>query len=330
MRTLLTGATGFVGSHVLDRLAQEGASVRILIRAVSSTRWIAPHLGSVEVVQGSLDDPRSLDRAVAGDVDCVIHCAGAIKALRPEELDRVNRDGTRRLVEAANRRGGRIRRFLYLSSLAAGRPGTPENPADETAPPAPVSCYGRSKLAGEEEVKARWRGEWTILRPAAVYGPRDREFLPVFRAARRGFCPAVGDPRRALSLVWVEDLARCVAVAAESPEAAGETINVASPEIVRFGQIPRAAARALGRQCVVPLRTPALCFRAICRVAALWARLRGKPTVLAHGKDREVLAPGWVANTTRLRRLFGEGICATKLADGFRRTARWYAEAGWI
>jgi dihydroflavonol-4-reductase len=138
---------------------------------------------------GSLSDPQSLDAALR-DVTHVIHCAGCTKALRNSEFYEVNQAGTRNVVEAVNRQQGRIQRLVHLSSLAAGGPASPDQPAREDDLPHPVSEYGRSKLAGEREVQDACKTEYVILRPPAVYGPRDEAFLPLFKAVKRTFCRA--------------------------------------------------------------------------------------------------------------------------------------------
>jgi len=150
MKVFLTGATGFVGSHILDSLRQRGVAVRILVRPTSDDRFIRPHLHQIELQAGSIADPASLRRALDG-VTHVIHCAGATKALSTEEFFQVNQAGTRNLVEAVNQHGS-IERLVHISSLAAAGPSAPDRPRRESDPLAPVSIYGQSKLAGEQEV----------------------------------------------------------------------------------------------------------------------------------------------------------------------------------
>ncbi len=325
MKVLLTGANGFVGSHILDRLRAEQVAVRLLIRPGSDTRFIAPHLEAVEVVRGGLDDPEALRRAMAG-VTHVVHAAGATRALHAADLYAVNQLGTRRVVEAFNEAGAG-RRFLLLSSLAVSGPATPDQPAREDRPPAPVSEYGRSKAAAEREVLDRGRTERVLLRLAAVYGPRDREFLRLFRAARTGVVPVFGGGRQVLSLVFAPDVAEVVWRVLEAPLPSAPVVNVAGDPPVNAAGLALAVAVAVGRR-AWRLPLPRAVLPAWCSLAAGWARLTGRSTLLAHGKHRELTAPGWVADTIRLRQWLGP-VCGTPLSGGLAATARWYREAGW-
>ena len=185
MKALVTGATGFVGSHLAEALRRRGDEVTALVRSPAKAAALGP-LG-VRVLPGGLDDPDSLARAAEGQ-DVVFHVAGLVAARDEAEFLRVNRDGTAGLVAAAAR--ARVGRFVYVSSMAAGGPADRGRPLTGTEPPNPVTAYGRSKLAGETAVKAGSL-PWVIMRPPTVYGPRDREVLKVFRMARWGVAPVL-------------------------------------------------------------------------------------------------------------------------------------------
>lgn len=327
MNVLLTGANGFVGSHILDRLRAAHVPVVLLLRDSSDTRFIASHLDAVEVVRGSVAALEAL-ASVMSRITHVVHCAGATKSLREEGLFDVNREGTANLIRLVNRHAEHIERVVHISSLAAGRPGTADDPAHEDDLPAPVSVYGQSKRAAEEVVLHHCQVDHMILRPAAVYGPRDREFFPLFAAAARGWAPVFGGGRQELSLVFAPDLAEAVWAALTRPYSGGWIVNVASSEIVTTREFAVGLARAFGhRGRIVSLPWAAL--RLVCGVQSCWARLVRRPTVLAHGKYRELSSPGWVAETTRLRSLLGDP-CSTALAEGFERTREWYRNAGWL
>lgn len=326
MKVLLTGANGFVGSHVLDRLRTAGLAPRLLLRAHSDTTFIQAHLPACEITRGSLEDPGALARAVDG-ITHVVHAAGATKALTPAGLYAANQRGTRHLVQALGRAGPR-RRLILLSSLAVSGPGTRAQPAREDRPPQPLSEYGRSKLAAERELEALAPGDFVILRLAAVYGPRDREFLRLFRAAARGWTPLFGGGRQELSLVWAPDVAEVVWRALNAPPPEAPVVQVAGPQPVTAAELAAAIAQVWGRR-TRRLRLPRAVLPVVCALAAGWARLSRRATLLAHGKHRELTAPGWVADTGRLRRWLGE-VCATPLAEGLAATVRWYRAAGWL
>ncbi len=327
MKVLLTGANGFVGSHILDRLRADGIPTVLLLRRSSDTRLIAGHLPHVEVRFGTLGDLPALREALTGATH-VLHCAGATKALSVEGLFAVNQTGTRNLVQAVNESPTPVERVVHLSSLAAGRSGTRAAPAHEDDPPAPLSEYGRSKRAGEREVLTGCRCEFVILRPCAVYGPRDGEFLRLFKAVRAHFLPVFGGGRQELSLVFAPDLAATAVRALTGPGMAGRILNVAGAEIVGAGELAAAVARLMGGR-MLRIKLPAGLWRAICAGASAWARITRRPTVLAHGKHCELTAPGWVCDTTRLQAAMGP-LCGTRLAEGLSATLAWYRQQGWL
>ena len=327
MKVLITGANGFVGSHILDRLRAGGAAVGVLLRRTSDTLFIEGHLDSVDVHYGSLADPASIRRAME-DATHVIHCAGKTKAVRAREYYEVNRQGTRHVVEAANGRAGAIRRLLLISSLAATGPATAQAPAREDAPPAPVSHYGRTKLEAEAEVRDGAQVEFTILRPSAVYGPRDSDFLTIFKAVRAHLRPLIGGGRQPLSLLYVGDLAAAVVECLTRPEAAGRTYNVASPEVVTSGALGGEIA-GLMQVWTVPLPLPTAALWPVCLAGHMASRVSGKPHVLNLQKYLEIRAPGWVCEVARLREEIGF-VASTSLQQGLSETIRWYRDMGWL
>src|SRR5260370_41986021 len=168
MRVLVTGASGFLGSHVAEQAALSGYQVRALVRATSDQQFLQT-LPSIEFALGAVEDVASLERAVEG-VEAVIHAAGIVKARRLEDCDQVNVQGTRNMVAAAVRRDSKLRRFVQVSSLAAVGPSLDGRPIVDGAEPKPVSRYGRSKLEGEHAVlSASDRMPVTVIRPPLIY-----------------------------------------------------------------------------------------------------------------------------------------------------------------
>ncbi len=325
MRVLLTGANGFVGSHVLDHLVRQAIPTAVLLRPTARRHLIQPSLARVEVRLGSITEPATLPSALA-DVTHVIHCAGRTKALRVSEFYETNEAGTRHLLEAANRVG--LDRFVFVSSLAAAGPVAADVPTGEDDPPAPVSHYGRSKLAGEQVVRRQSRVPFVILRPPGVYGPRDADFLQLFKAVRAHIRPQFGGGRQRLSLVYVEDFAALAVRALEDPRVEGRTYNVASDEVVTAGELARTVAEAMGTW-TVPLALPTWGLWFICLTQEAWSQLRGRPGILSREKYREARAAGWVCDVRRLRTELGF-TCPTGLREGVARTLAWYREQGWL
>jgi nucleoside-diphosphate-sugar epimerase len=327
MKVLLTGASGFVGSHILDLLVARGIPTAILLRSSSNRRFIEPQLSRVDVRVGSISEPASLPAALEG-ITHVIHCAGCTKAIGSAEYYRINRDGTRNLVDAVNQRHSEIRRFVLISSLAASHPARAAAPAREDDESAPVTEYGRSKLAGERAVRELVRVPFVILRPAAVYGPRDGDFLLMFKAARARWVPSFGGGSQQLSLVYVEDVARAVIACLEGPAIEGRVYHVAHREVFTARELTAEIGRQLGVNTVqVPLPLPLLW--PVCLVGEGIARVRGRPSIVNLQKYPELTAPGWVCDSRRLREELGIEP-ATSLREGIAGTLAWYQRHGWL
>jgi nucleoside-diphosphate-sugar epimerase len=327
MKVLLTGANGFVGSHVLDSLRARGIPTAVLLRPACNKRFIEAHLPDVEVRTGSLGDPQSL-RAAMQDITHVVHCAGCTKALRLSEFHQINHVGTRHVVEAVNEQKGPMQRLVHISSLAAGGPGTPERPARENDPPNPISEYGKSKLAGEQEVRSACQPEHVILRPPAVYGPRDSEFLPLFKAVKAHILPRFGNGRPALSLVFVKDLAEAVVTCLTHPAAPGKTFYVASPEVTNAPALAGEIAVQM-KAWTWPLPLPVAALWLLCCGQDALSWLTRKPGLLGRQKYAELRAPGWVCDPDRLRQVLGL-VCASTLKSGITPTLAWYRQQGWL
>ena len=191
MDVLVTGSTGFIGSHLVELLLQKGCRVRCLIRKTSDLQWLKDL--PVEFVEGDIADPPSLARAVRG-VEYIYHSAGLTKARTEDQYFRANAGGTRSLLEAARDVAPGLKRFLFLSSQTAAGPSPTITPITEEFPPRPITTYGRSKLQGEKEcLSVSGRVPVTICRAPAVYGPRDKDVFEFFHTVSRGLQPMAGN-----------------------------------------------------------------------------------------------------------------------------------------
>jgi len=298
----ITGATGFVGPHLVAALARHGWTFRLLMR-----RWTPlPSLPGVaaEIVWGDLSDEASLKRLVAG-ADAVVHAAGLIKARRPIEFDQVNRDGTARLSALAPDVP-----FLLLSSLAAREPQ--------------LSPYAASKRAAEEVVTRR-SGPWLAVRAPAVYGPGDRETLAYFKMAARGFALQPAQPDARLSLIHVEDLAEALALALDRPLPPGVyEVDDGHPGGYRHADMAAAAAEAFGRR-VRAIRVGRGPMNTVARLNGL----RPGAQILSPAKVRELYHSDWTVHENRLSQAIGFAA-RFGLVDGFRHTILWYRARHWL
>ncbi len=322
MKVLVTGATGFVGSHLIDNLLARGDEVTALVRSPARAAPLAAR--GVRLVEGDLAARDALRDATEGR-RVVIHAAAVTGAPSDAVFLAANRDGTANVVEAAEHAG--VERLVLLSSGAAGGPAAKGAPRSGDEADHPVTMYGRSKLAAEAVVRDA-TVPWTILRPPAVYGPRDLDgFLPVFRAARRlGLAPVFGDGTQELSLVHAADLAAACVAAATAPATIGRTYYVNHPEVVTSAEFARAVGRAVGRDVrVFPL--PPWVARGAVAVSGRLAALTGKKTILQGDKVNEFLAPAWTGDPTAFIRDTGWQP-AWDLATGLADAAAWYHGEG--
>ena len=298
----------------------------LLLRPASNRQFIASHLPDDELRSGSIGDPESLRQAMMG-ITHVIHCAGVTKAVRLDGFYDANQTGTHNVVAAINEKAGQVERIVHISSIAAAGPAVPEKPAREEDLPQPISEYGRSKLAGELEVRDHCRANYVILRPPPVYGPRDVEFLRLFRAVKRHLRPSVGGAK-ALSVVFVKDLAEAVVTCLTHAAAAGRTYFVAAREVVTARTLATEVASQMNVW-TMPLPLPTALLWPICLAQELTSRLTGKPNLLNLQKYAELRAPGWVCAPTRLERETG-CACVTPLKAGISETLSWYREHHWL
>ncbi|HHJ14639.1 MAG TPA: SDR family NAD(P)-dependent oxidoreductase [Gammaproteobacteria bacterium] len=277
----MTGASGFIGGAIAGRLCEEGLRLRLLLRDTSRTP-LAGH-ERVEAVQGDLHDTAALARLVQG-VDAVVHCAGAVRGASVRDFDRVNVEGTARLLEAMGT-APRVPGLLMLSSLAARAPE--------------LSFYAASKRKAEHLLEQAGLRRWLALRPPAVYGPGDREMLPLFRAMARGFAPIPGSRRARFSMLHVNDLVGLVRCWLDADDAPGgiHALHDGKRGGYDWGDVAGVMQAITGRR-VRMLEIP----RPLLDVPAwLNARLSpwfGHAPMLTPQKLRELRHPDWVCENS--------------------------------
>jgi nucleoside-diphosphate-sugar epimerase len=316
-RVLLTGATGFVGSHIAGAFVEAGYEVLCGVRASSDMRWISDlpiERVSLDVKGGAEGLPRAVENA-----DLVVHAAGITRARRVEDYHSVNAEGTRRLAVAAFEAG--VRRFVLISSLAA------RGPDDPTKDDHPESAYGRSKLEAEAYLRSLGgRMEAVVLRPAAVYGPRDTDLLPLFKMANRGWLP-LPSGANLLQPVYATDVARAALAAVREPLGFGP-FPVAENRLYTWKEVIAGLEKALGRT-VRTVRLPAAAFTLAGRAAEWAARPFSAVPVFDERRGRDLAVHTWTCDISATERALG-WRAEVALSEGLERSARWYGQAGWL
>lgn len=308
----VTGATGFLGLHLVKALVHDGARVRVLTRRDPAHElW---HDLALEVVRGRLEDTAALEQLVSG-ADAVVHAAGLIKARDRGEFLRANRDGTMAMAQTA-RRHAPDARFVAVSSITAREPR--------------ISDYAASKQAGEEAARGAYADtpdRLVIARPPAIYGPWDRGSLAIFKTASHRIVPVFGSGR--IAIIHVSDAAAAIArLAMGAGEAGTYTLADPNPTGYRMAELLTEAARALGNSPHF-LQVPDRALLAAGTMSAWGGRLRGHAPIFTTGKAREMLHPDWSVPAH-------EALPATihrpsvGLTEGFRGTVAWYRSAGWL
>lgn len=309
----VTGATGFLGRHVVTALGARGNRVRLLVRREPlDGEWNGM---TPDVVLGSLSDRQALARLVDG-VDAVLHLAGAIKARDDAEFLAVNRDGSRALAEAAAAAPS-VRHFVHVSSLAARHPE--------------LSGYAASKRASEDAVFAALGADRvSVIRPPAIYGPGDRETLVFFQLASRKLVPVPGSARARISLIHVHEAARLLADGvAGAPSGGVQVIADGCADGYGWREILDAAAAAVGNRAPRYFSVPGGLLRGIGSSVGAVASFFGQSGMVNAGKIRELLHEDWSVSAVELRRS-PDGQTGPSLLSGFAETAVWYRRAGWL
>lgn len=318
-RILVTGATGFVGSHLAEALRAQGDTVRLLVRTPKKLMWFDS--SDYELAVGDATNENILAESVR-NVDTVIHCAGVTKTARPREFYDVNEIATRALAKASESAG--VRRFILCSTHAVCGPSGSDRPAQESDREVPITNYGKSKLAGELAVKDECRKiDWVILRPPSVMGPRDEQFLPLFRMMWKSkIYTQVGTSRRLYSLIGVRDLVRALVLAANVDRGLRETYFVAMPDPVEWSQVAQAFASVTGKS-PAKVILPEFVARLVGKFGDLSMSMSGKPALINTEKVREILAQGWICDSSKIDRAWNFH-CADSLEDVVRATFEFY------
>ncbi|MGB9716252.1 MAG: NAD-dependent epimerase/dehydratase family protein [Thermodesulfovibrionales bacterium] len=316
----MTGATGFIGSHLCEELARRGHQVTCLVRENSDLKWIE-NIDS-RIIVGDCTKIESLYNAVDG-IDYIFHLAGVTKACSEYEFFCANADGTKNLITATLKNNPKLKRFIYISSLAAVGPSKNGSPVKEDTEPHPVSSYGRSKLEGEKAVlNYKEKLPITVIRPSAVYGPRDRDLFVFFKMLKKGIFPYWG--KCYYSLVYVDDLIQGIILAAENKEAEGKIYFVSDSKFYTNDEIVKAISSALGVK-ALRLKIPKFFMPFFAYIGEIVDR-KG---IINRDKMVELSYSHWICDTTKAKEELGF-IPKVRIKEGMKWTADWYRIHRWL
>ncbi|MBU0473789.1 MAG: NAD-dependent epimerase/dehydratase family protein [Bacteroidetes bacterium] len=324
--SVVTGASGFVGSHLVDYLLEKGDEVHCIVRRSSSLRWLEGK--NVVIHDSGLFDFNSL-KIILKDIDFLYHVAGVVKAKTEEGYFKGNVETTRNLLDAVLEVAPNIKRVLIVSSLTASGPSKLDFPVDEESIPNPITTYGRSKVAQEELAKKYMdKLPITIVRPPAIYGDRDTEIYLVFKTYKQGLMTLVGFNRKELSIIYVKDLVQGIYLAATSEIAKGETYFISSKEFYNWPQIGKVIKNAMGKG-AINLRLPHFLVYIVAAFAQFFSMFSSKPATFNLEKARDFVQEAWTCDTTKAQKDLGF-VEKYSLDEGMKATIDWYKKEKWL
>ncbi|MFC1501327.1 NAD-dependent epimerase/dehydratase family protein [Elusimicrobiota bacterium] len=324
MKVLVTGGNGFVGSHIVEELLKNNHKVVCLVRKTANLQWLQNL--DIEYKYGSITDNGVLADAVR-DVDAIIHCAAVLRSAKKDYYYQINQIVVKNLAKEILKHKLELKKFIYISSQAVMGPAKDFTPKKVGDSETPISDYGKSKLAGEKELKLLdGKIPYTILRPASVYGPRDKDIMIFFQAVNSGFCPFTFR-KRYFQLLYVKDLASAAVKSLTKKSSDYKTYFLADEKPYLWKDIGKEIALQANKK-VFPLLVPGFVFRIVAFIAEIMSRLINKPAVLNNQKISEMLQFYWIGDNTQTKRDLDMDFTNFKI--GAKITNQWYKENNWF
>ena len=330
MKILITGASGFIGSFIVEEALRRGFDTWAAVRKSSSRQFLTD--GRIHFIELNLSSEEQLRQQLgAHHFDYVVHAAGVTKCLHKEDFHRINTEGTKNLVNALLALQMPLRRFVYISSLSimgAIREQQPYTEILESDQPRPNTAYGRSKLEAEHWLESKKPFPYVVLRPTGVYGPRERDYFMMAKSIKAHTDFAVGFRRQDITFVYVADVVQAVFLALEKGQA-GRCYFLSDGDVYQSSTFSNLIRRELGNPWWLRITAPLWVLRIVTFYGEYIGRLTGRMTALNNDKYYIMRQRNWRCDITPARRELGYEP-QVQLEEGVRRSIQWYKENGWL
>lgn len=325
-KIVLTGATGFLGGHLVDRLLKEDLEVHCIVRKTSNLRWLQDT--RIKIHTCGLTDVDALSE-VLKNVDYIFHLAGTVAALSYEDYLYGNVTVTKNLLEAALQNKGNLKNIVVTSSLAVGGPCTKDTAIDESGPFNAVSLYGKAKVEQEKLCQQyQDRLPITIARPSIISGEREAELYEFIKTVKQGFVPLVGSRDKYVGIVNVKDLVEAFYQMAISDKTPGEAYYLSSEEIITWKALAELCAVKLGKKPIY-LRLPHPVIKIAGKASGFFGKLSGKAPTFDYEKAKEGVQEAWICKVDKAKEDFGFAQTVS-IKDGVEEAIDWYKANGWL
>ena len=331
MKLLIIGASGFIGSFIVEEALKRGFDTWAAVRKTSSRQYLRDErIQFLELAFG--DEDRMTEQFRQHQFDYVVDAAGATKCKCSDDFFCVNTEGVKVIVNALLRSGMDLKKFVFLSSLSvygAPREDEPHQDILDTDPMAPNTAYGKSKLEAERFLSSvKDKLNYTVLRPTGVYGPREKDYFMMVKSISHHVDCAVGYSRQDITFVYVTDVVAAVFLALEQSQS-GNSYFLTDGDVYESDTFSRLIRRELGNPFCIRLVMPIFLMRAVCALGSLWARISGQITALNNDKFHILAQRNWRCDISRTCAELGYSP-KVKLAEGVRKSVAWYKQSGWI
>lgn len=335
MKVLVTGASGFIGSFIVEKGLEKGFSLWAGMRSGSSRKYLDD--GRINFIgldfssKERLLEQLSAFKAVHGAWDYIVHAAGVTKCIDKKGFLKVNYEGTRNFVDALALAGMQPRKFIYLSSLSIFGPlheQQPYTPILGSDAPAPNTAYGESKLLAERYIMENARFPYIILRPTGVYGPRERDYYQMAMSIKNHIDFSVGFRPQVITFIYVKDLVKAIYMAMEG-SAENRCYFVSEPQGYSSRAFSDCIQHEMGIERVLHIKAPVWVLKVACLCAGWFSRITGKPGTLNSDKYKIMKQRNWLCDTAPIEQELGFSI-DYPLEEGVKETVKWYKQEKWL